>query len=285
MDPMKCPQCGAPAQIAPGQMMYQCPFCKQSFQTGQQPSPPPPQAFPQKQQQIPQIVIIAPGGHRPQYDSDGDHVANAVSSGMNWIFRLLIPLIVLIAILGSSGAWWFTRNSGFGSSLVWDGKTPFECGGNDDYSVKDVKAEFTAGTAIIANGNCHFTCTNCTIKAPTAIEAGGNAQVTIINGSVEGTETMVEAGGNARVNISGNATASGAVKSGGNAKVSAPKPAATPTASTATPADAVSASPTPTNTAAPTPKPKTTAATTATATTKPTATASATAKPTASAKK
>src|SRR4029079_17020452 len=99
-------------------------------------------------------------------------------------------------------------------------------------------AQFNAGTAITVGGNCHFTCTDCSIKAPTAIEAGGNGQGTIVNGTVIGTEVLVDASANSHVNISGNVTASGEVKKTNNAKVSAPKPAASASAAPPPPSPA-----------------------------------------------
>lgn len=105
------------------------------------------------------------------------------------------------------------------SSFIWDGEAPFFCGGDDDVTVKGVKAEFTAGTAMIAIHKCRFTCIDCQIKAPVAIEAAGNAVVTIVHGDITGTELLAKAHDNAIVSIVGNATTKGAVKQSDNAKV------------------------------------------------------------------
>lgn len=231
MEPKKCPHCGAPAQIPPSTQLYTCPYCKQQFDTGWRQ----PQAFPTKavQQQI--IIVHGPGaghhGHHGHHDDDDHPRSAAVATGLSWLIWVLVMLVV-VGLAGGGALYGFlSKRSSFASSLVWDGKAPFNCGGNDDYSVKDVHAEFNAGTAITVNGNCHFTCTDCTIKAPTAIEVGGNGQVTIINGSITGTDILADAAGNARVNISGNVTASGQVKQSANAKVSAPRPPASASAS------------------------------------------------------
>jgi hypothetical protein len=221
MQPHKCPHCGAPAQFAPGQQTYQCTYCKQAFHTGQAP-PQPAYSPPQPQQ----IVIVAP--HIPQF---GEGIAHEVTSGVSLLLRVVLPLIIVAVVGVVFFVVFLVRSSGgggLGSLGGWDGTTPFDCGGNEDISVTGVTANFNAGTAITVGGNCHFKCTDCTIKAPTAIDVGGNGQVTIINGKIEGTDTLVEAGGNARVNISGNVVASGQVKKSANARVSAPSPPPTP---------------------------------------------------------
>jgi hypothetical protein len=208
--------------------MFTCAYCKQQFDTGWRP----PAAFPQKavQQQI--IIVHGPGsGHR--HDDDDHPRSAAVATGISWIIWALVMLVV-VGIAGGGAIWGLlSKRSSFASSLVWDGKSPFDCGGNDDYSVTGVHAEFASGTAITVNGNCHFTCTDCTIKAPTAIEAGGNGQVTIVNGSIIGTDVLADASANARVTINGNVTASGQIKQSSNAHVSAPKPPPSASASAA----------------------------------------------------
>jgi hypothetical protein len=225
--------------------MYQCPYCGTSFNTGLQPPPP------QHHQTGPTFIVIAPG-----HDDDDDmhhhfhHAAqtHAVASGIGW----LVWVIVMVVVVGGAGGGWafLSRRSSFASSMIWDGESPFHCAGNDNVNVKGVNAQFNAGIAVTVSGNCHFTCTDCSIKAPTVFEVSGNGDVTVVNGSVIGTETLVEAGGNAHVNISGNVTAGGAVKQSANAKVSAPRPTAPPPAATpvaaTTPAPAAATPTTPT---------------------------------------
>lgn len=153
--------------------------------------------------------------------------------------------VVLFVSLGG-GAFGFSRcgkHSALVSALVWSGDEPITCTGNDDIAVSGVEASFTSGTAISATGNCHFRCTDCNISAPTAIDASGNAQITIINGTIKGTAILADASGNAHVNISGNVTASGRVRENGNAKVSAPPPPPPPATATATAAPAPTARP------------------------------------------
>ena len=239
MQPMKCPHCGAPVQFPPGTQMYVCPYCHQQFATG---AAPPPQATGQG----PTFIVI----HGPGDDDDDDddhlhqhhHVAaHAVARSMSWITWVVVSIFISAMAGGGAFFAWFSKHSSIASSLVWDGKAPFHCDGNDEINVTGVTAQFNAGTAITVGGNCHFTCTDCSIKSATVIEAGGNSVVTIINGSVIASETLVDASANARVNISGNVVASGEVKKGGNAKVSAPKSAAPAASSAATTAAAPAA--------------------------------------------
>ena len=256
LQPLSCPQCGAPVQIQPGQQMIQCPYCHRQFALPAQLSLPPPP--PQQHSQGPTFIILHPGDHHDFDDDDDDdddddhhhhhHVAaHAVASSMSWVIWVLVSVGISIVAGGGAFFAYFSKHSSIASSLVWDGSGPFHCDGNDKVSVKEVNAQFNAGTAITVGGNCHFTCTDCTIKAPTIIEAGGNGVVTIINGSVIGTDVLVDASGNARVNISGNVTSSGEVKKSSNAKVSAPKPtvAAAPASTAPTTAAAATTAATP----------------------------------------
>jgi hypothetical protein len=251
MQPVKCPQCGAPANVPPGVPQFQCTYCQQVFATGMAPPPPAPFGTGQHPQvQQPHIIVIGPGHHFHDDDDDDHHVRHTtnVASSVSWVIWLVVMIAVVLAAGGGGAAYWFSGRSSAISSLVWDGKSPFECGGNDNISVKGVTAEFSAGTAVTVNGNCHFTCTDCTIRAPIAVEAGGNGVVMIVNGTIEGTELLAQAAGNARVNVAGNVKASGAVKQSGNARVSAPKSAASasapaPTAAPPVPASATSPKP------------------------------------------
>jgi hypothetical protein len=242
---MKCPHCGAPVQFPPGTQMYMCPYCHQQFATGA--APPPPQATGQG----PTFIIIHGPGDDDDDDDDDDHphhhhhvAAHAVARNMSWITWVVVSIFISVMAGGGAIFAWFSKHSSIASSLVWDGTTPFQCGGNEQINVNGVNAKFNAGTAISVNGNCHFTCTDCSIKSPVVIEAGGNGVVTIVNGSVLASETLVDASGNARVNISGNVVATGEVKKSGNARVSAPKSAApAPSSAAPTVAAAPSAAP------------------------------------------
>lgn len=227
MQVLKCPNCNAPANPTPGQPTCRCGYCGATFDTGFRPPEPP-------QQQGPTIIVLGPGHSH----SEPDFVmpVRAVSSGIGTIVRLVV-ILVIVSTAGGFGM--LSRCSSIASSIVWDGSAPFSCSGNDDISVKGVHAQFAAGTAVTVSGNCHFTCTDCTIKAPVVFDVGGNGSVTIVNGSVIGTAVLADASGNAHVNISGNVVSSGLVRQSNNARVNAPtppppSPVATPPAPTAT---------------------------------------------------
>jgi hypothetical protein len=213
MQLMKCPNCNAPANPAPGQAAYRCGYCGATFDTGYRPPEPPPP------QQGPTIIVLGPG--HTHEEPDFVMPVRAVTSGIGTIIRLFVILIIVAA---AGGFTMISRCSTLASSMVWDGSAPFSCAGNDDIAVKGVHAQFNAGTAVTVSGNCHFTCTDCTIKAPVAFDVAGNGSVTVVNGNVAGTTMLVDATGNAHVNISGNVVSSGAVHQSGNARVNAPTP-------------------------------------------------------------
>jgi hypothetical protein len=222
-------------------MTVTCQYCHYSYPAPQANQYPPQQQHMQSQQ-IPQIVIMH---SHSSYDDSGYQVANAFNWGY-WMIRGGLPFVVFIIIGISSVAFSLAGKSKMASSFVWDGNTPFDCGGVDEVAVTGVTANFTAGTAISVSGNCHFTCTDCNIKAPTAIQVDGNGSVTIINGTIIGTDVLADASGNAHVNINGNVTASGEVRQSNNAHVNAPKPATPPAAAKpAAPPAAAPAKPTP----------------------------------------
>lgn len=229
MPSIRCPNCGAPPPSPiqqTGQFNYTCPYCRHQAVLGTpEPAAPP-------SQQGPTFILVQHG------DQDDDHphhhhaaVAVARAGGISWVVWMVV--ILMVSLGGSAGAFMkCSRHSELVSSLVWNGSEPLSCSGNDNISVRGVEANFNSGTAIVATGNCQFRCTDCKISAPTAIEASSNAQVTIVNGAIQGTTLLADASGNARVNISGNVTSSGNVRESGNAKVSAPTPP-TPPATTA----------------------------------------------------
>ncbi len=246
MQSFKCPHCGAPpppGYVPPsGQFGYLCTYCRQQSVHGT--------PEPQPQPQMPAIIVIQGPGHDHDHHHEAFAHVNAARSA-SWIIWIVV---VLVVSLGGSGAAFMrcTKHSSILSGLVWDGSEPLHCSGNDRIEVNGVEATFNAGSAIYADANCHVRCTDCKLSAPTAIETSGNAEVTIVNGSVKGTNLLVDASGNSHVTISGNVTVAGQVRERSNAKVSAPPPA--PVATTAPPATTVP--PTPAPVAVPTPAAK-----------------------------
>ena len=197
-------------------------YCRQTSLQGQ-PVAPPPQA-----PQTGPIYIIQHPGYVDDDDDDHYHhhhnvMPTVTVNGMPWFVWLII--VIVLSLGGSAGAFMrCTRGSTMMSSLVWSGNEPLVCSGNDNIDVSGVTAKFANGTAIQASANCHVRCTGCTLEAATVIDASGNAEVNIINGSVKGSPIMAEASNNAHVTIMGNVTVAGTTKQSGNAKVNAPTP-------------------------------------------------------------
>jgi len=213
--PINCPQCGAPANVQPGQALYECPYCKRTFQTAQMFGAPAPMANPMPPPpQVQQIVIIAPGAH---YPDDSAPFAPAPRGGSAFGWGLGFGLMVFIVGIVVA-ARFLTTGSGLAllSGFAWDGKETLVCGGNDQITVTGINANLT-GTAIEAGGNCHVKVIDSTLKAGTVVEAAGNADVTFQGGSIEGT-TAVDASGNAHVRFNGTKV-TGPKKKSGNAKV------------------------------------------------------------------
>ncbi len=85
----------------------------------------------------------------------------------------------------------------------WDGKTPFNCGGNDAFKIKGVTAKLTSGTAITAGANCTLVIEDSNIEAPIGVSALGNSNITIKGGSVKGKTAALKALGNCKISVEG----------------------------------------------------------------------------------
>lgn len=243
MKPVSCSHCGAPPATAvtpDAQGMYTCAFCgKLSYVT-----PPVEGAGPAIRHNWADHLDDDDHDHDDEDDDDEEddeppprraaETAAVTAHRISWI----VWLVVVLGVTGGAGVGITrcTKGSSLLSSLVWDGKEPLQCGGNDRISVTGVTANFNAGAAIIASGNCQVRCEGCTITAATAVEAGGNAQVTIANGAVTGTALLADASGNARVTFMGDVKVSGTVKESRKGQVSTPTPP--PAASAPEPAKA-----------------------------------------------
>lgn len=206
MTPWNCPNCGAPAQVHPGQTLATCSYCKQSFPlAGNAPTPPP--------QPVQPIIVIAPGEPSPR------SIAMPARRGTGCAaVSALLPLLIF-GVVG------FFVYSGLRTGGViangWNGSQPLVCGGNDSVEATGVSVSYTSGAAINAGGNCHVKCTRCTIKGPVGVAAGGNAEVDLFDSRIEATEAVV-AGGNAHVRMLGSSSMVGQVVKSGNADITAP---------------------------------------------------------------
>jgi hypothetical protein len=139
-----------------------------------------------------------------------------------WIIGAII-IVVMILVLGGVGLYVYaaSKNTGGGMNAAkaaaaakWDGKSTFECGGNDIVAISGV----TASSGVKAGGNCQLTLTGVNITAPVAIEAGANAKVTMGGGSINASVNSVVASANAKVDLVGTKV-TGKAKTSGAAKV------------------------------------------------------------------
>jgi hypothetical protein len=165
------------------------------------------------------------GGHQLQVKINGktpEGYLKDKASSMIWgwiIGAVIIGIMVIVGLGFGIYVYVAAKDSGGGvtakaaSAAKWDGKSTFECGGNDSVALTGVTA--TAG--VKAGGNCHLTMTGVSITAPVPIEASANAKVTVTGGSITGSTSSVVASANAHVDlvgtkVSGKAKASGAAK-------------------------------------------------------------------------
>ncbi|MCW5808497.1 MAG: hypothetical protein KIT31_39465 [Deltaproteobacteria bacterium] len=116
--------------------------------------------------------------------------------------------LIVLAVLG--GTFWYLRrtvdkavsepSASAKAAAKWDGKSQLTCS-NGDVTIEGVTAKLD-GTAIKASGDCHLKLVGVDVSAATAVDATGNAQVTVEGGSLAGTKLAVHAVGNAKVKLS-----------------------------------------------------------------------------------
>lgn len=139
-----------------------------------------------------------------------------------WIIGAIIIGLLVIGFVGVGIYVYVVAKSSTASTGVsktgvvakWNGKSTFECSGNDVVVLSGVTA--TAG--VKADANCQLTMTGVNITAPIAIEAGGNAKVIMTGGSVTASTNAVVASANAKVDLVGTKV-TGKAKMSGLAKV------------------------------------------------------------------
>lgn len=146
------------------------------------------------------------------------------ASSMIWgwiIGAVIVGILVLTAIGFGIYVYVAAKDTGGGvgaaksaAAAKWDGKTTFECSGNDAVSLTGITA--TAG--VKAGGNCQLTLTGVNITAPVAINASGNAKVNMTGGSITASTNSVVASANAKVDLVGTKV-TGKSKSSGGAKI------------------------------------------------------------------
>jgi hypothetical protein len=192
MQAIKCPQCGAPAHVESGEAMHVCTFCNASFQLAQ---------APQERPQPVEIRVIMPErAPRPSTS-----VKAGLGAGGFAAILILGAIVSFVALRGGQ-----SPLSGLGFTLGgWNGAKPFACSGNAQVHARGVVANFTAGSAVTIDGNCHFECEDCSIVAPIAASVRGNGQAVFVNGSVRADEAIADVSGNGRFEIRGNTRVAG----------------------------------------------------------------------------
>ena len=155
----------------------------------------------------------------------GNQLVNKAKSAILWY----VGFAVLAALIVGGTIWYIKRtvkkaveqpSASAAAASKWDGKSPLTCGGSDEITISGVTAKLD-GTAVTAAGGCKLTLENVDITAPTGIEAGGNAVVTVTGGSITSTDLAAQALGNAQVTFKGTKV-SGKTKALGGAKISGP---------------------------------------------------------------
>lgn len=196
--------------------------------------PPPPGAgMPPQQQQGPnnfaQGTFDMGGGQQVKLTVDGKTPENylkdkASSMIWGWIIGAVVILFLIIGGVVLAGYIYFqakdpgpAAGAKAAAAAAWDGKSTFDCKGNDAVTLTGVKAN-VAGTAIKASGNCQLTLTGIDITAGIGIEASANAKVTMTGGSITATTNSVVASAGAKVDLVGTKV-SGKAKQSGGAKV------------------------------------------------------------------
>lgn len=138
-----------------------------------------------------------------------------------WIIGAVIIGLLVLGGIGLAGYIYFQAKSPgggvqTGAGATWDGKSTFECKGNDVVALTGVKAN-VPGTAIKASANCQLSLTGVDITAGVGIEASASAKVTMTGGSITATTNSVVATAAAKVDcvgtkVTGKSKASGAAK-------------------------------------------------------------------------
>lgn len=198
---------------------------------GAQPMPPPQQ---RPQHDMGQGRFDLGGGHQLQVKIGGKTPENylkhkASSMIWGWIIGAVILGIILLTFVGV-GIYVYVQAKDTSSpasgkaqkaAAAWDGKSTFECKGNDNVTLTGVTAN-VSDTAIRAGGNCQLTLVNVKLTAPVGIEASANAKVTMTGGSITASSNSVVASAAAKVTLTGTQVSGKSKKSGAAQIVGAP---------------------------------------------------------------
>jgi hypothetical protein len=204
---------------------------------GAVPRPPPAQGPPQQMQQHHNLAkgsFDLGDGSRLQVTVDGMTPENYLkdkASGMiwGWIIGGIILVVLVLTVAGIGGYVWYVakRDAGGGAGVAtggagsWDGKSTFECKGNDVVSLSGITAT-VSGTAIKASANCQLSLVGVNITAATGIEATANAKVNMTGGSIKASAVAIDAKNAAQVSVVGT-TVTGKVNKANAAQVTGVK--------------------------------------------------------------
>jgi hypothetical protein len=253
---MQCPSCGGAFEWAGNGQYARCTRCLALFNNqGGQLTPiqvqapgggnnpefnamfaqnlgfgPPPPGAGQPQHNMAAGTFDMGGGQQLQVQINGktpEGYLKDKASSMIWgwiIGAVIIGIMVLTGVGFGIYIYLEAKNPSAGTGVktgagaaAWDGKSTFECKGNDVVSFTGVKAN-VSGTAIKASANCQLTMVGVEITAGTGIEASGNAKVTMTGGNIKATTNSVVASAGAKVDCVGT-TVTGKSKVSGGAKV------------------------------------------------------------------
>lgn len=149
----------------------------------------------------------------------GNQLVDKAKSAIIWY---VVFGVLTLAIVG--GTIWYIKHSvkkaldepskTAVAAKSWDGKTTFTCTGSDVVAFDGITAKLD-GPAIVANGACKVTLTNCDLTGADAIEANGSAVVVVTGGSLTGSAFAVKAMGSASVTLKGTKVTGKTQKLGG----------------------------------------------------------------------
>ena len=197
---------------------------------GAQPMPPPQQqqyGQPQQpQHNFAQGTADLGGGQQLQVKINGKTPENylkdkASSMIWGWIIGAVILGLVLLTFVGVGIYVYVVANDSSSpvdgkaqkAAAAWDGTSTFECKGNDKVTLSGVTAT-VSDTAIRAGGNCQLTLVNVKLTAPVGIEAAANAKVTMTGGSITASTNSVVTSAAANVTLTGTQVTGKSKKSG-----------------------------------------------------------------------
>jgi hypothetical protein len=235
---MQCLNCGGAFEWAGNGQYARCTRCQAVFgnQNGQLlPLQVDPRQLgfgpPQPQHNVAAGTFDMGGGHQLQVKINGktpENYLKAEASSMVWGW-IIGAIVIGVIVVGGAGfgiyLYFQVKSDASGGAAPagkaaatppWDGKSTFECKGNDVVALTGVKAN-VSGTAIKASANCQLTLTGVDITAAVGIEASASAKVSMTGGSITATTNSVVATAAAKVDcvgtkVTGKSKASGAAK-------------------------------------------------------------------------